>query len=255
MKKIYFAKILAGALVFSVLFTSCGKKAVLIDDELPVLTKATPKVTEPPVTEPPEEEEEVPVETEINMIDPDTTPHLKWGVWFAYNENECSYYFFENDNTTGTKVDTKMGVSTPFKYEKKEEGYVFHFDREDNNTPVTIEFPDNDHAVIKLPGNVTEQLHFVAPEIFVNFTFFTDEELERMAMNQYGKREKNKKKLEQVQVQIVPNADAQAIIQVFMDSVNQQTGADEKKVLECYTVSYHDACGTDAAGNPVDLSR
>ena len=97
MKKSFLTNIIAGSLFLCMALVSCGRKTVLIDDQLPKLTKAPPKVTEPDVVVPDEEEEEAAETTAVDMNDPDTTPHLKWGVWFAYNETESSYYIFEND--------------------------------------------------------------------------------------------------------------------------------------------------------------
>ena len=254
MKKSFLTNIIAGSLFLCMALVSCGRKTVLIDDQLPKLTKAPPKVTEPDVVVPDEEEEEAAETTAVDMNDPDTTPHLKWGVWFAYNETESRYYIFENDNSSGTKISAKTGITTPFKYERSENNYVFHFDREDNNTPAAMQYTDSDNAVAVFSEKVTEKMSYVSNHTFADFTFFTMDELEQMAINRYSQKEKNKNKIDMLKLQTATNEKAQAVIQLYIMVVNQETGKEEAKVLECYTVNHTDACGTDAAGNTVDLS-
>jgi hypothetical protein len=176
-------------------------------------------------------------------------------VWFAYNENESSYYFFENDNTTGTKVSVRNGVSTPFRYEQDEEGYVFHFDTEDNNTRATIEYPDFDHAVITLPDGVVEELEYISPQIFAEFMFYTDEELERMARMVFANLENDPKRVQLANIKAHTLRSSECIVQIYMSVKDPETREEKISVVDNYTVDRITGSGTRADGSYVDLSR
>lgn len=253
MKKLDFIKISISLILLSGLLLSCGKRTVMIDDELPKLTMA-PKVTEA-LPFPDDYMEEDAADERPDMNDPNTDPHLRWGVWFAYNENESSYYFFENDNTTGVKVNVGNGVSTPFKYEQTDGSYMFHFDREDNNTPVTIEYPDFDHARITFPGGVLEELEYISSQTFAEFMFYTDEEFIRMAHNYFARTESDPKKVRLVNLQAHSLRNSDCIIQLYHSVMDPSTGKEKVTVVESYTVDRITGCGTDSKGGYVDLSR
>lgn len=263
MKKIinYFLTV-ALAAVLSVSVLSCGRKTVLIDDELPKLPDPVKIVTDPPVVyDEPEEEEPVP--------ETDSAPHLKQGVWYAYSPTGSSYYFFEGDNESGLKISVNTGVSSPLRYEKISENteestqenqtgpenYIFHFDREDNNTAVSIEFTDNDHASVIVNGSKEEYFEYVSSQSFAEFMFYTNEELAAMAKEEYAKIEDNPVRIKQIQVNIGEKPGSEVVLQLVRKVINKENGAEEMQVCESYTVNRIDAQGVDSAGNHVDLSK
>ena len=264
MKKItkYFRTVIS-AVLLSVSVLSCGRKTVLIDDELPKLPDPVKIVTDAPVVyDEPEEEEPVATET-------DSAPHLKQGVWYAYSPTGSSYYFFEGDNESGLKINVDTGVSSPLRYEKISpdteesatenqtgpENYIFHFDREDNNTAVSIEFTDNDHASVIVNGSKEEFFEYVSSQSFAEFMFYTNEELAAMAKEQYSKVEDNPVRIKKIQVNIAEKPGSEVVLQLVRKVVNKETGAEEMQVCESYTVNRIDAQGVDSSGNHVDLSK
>lgn len=263
MKKIinYFLTV-ALAAVLSVSVLSCGRKTVMIDDELPKLPDPVKIVTDPPVVyDEPEEEEPVP--------ETDSAPHLKQGVWYAYSPTGSSYYFFEGDNESGLKISVNTGVSSPLRYEKISENteestqenqtgpenYIFHFDREDNNTAVSIEFTDNDHASVIVNGSKEEYFEYVSSQSFAEFMFYTNEELAAMAKEEYAKVEDNPVRIKQIQVNIGEKPGSEVVLQLVRKVINKENGAEEMQVCESYTVNRITAQGVDSAGNHVDLSK
>ncbi|MDO5147827.1 MAG: hypothetical protein Q4D76_00375 [Oscillospiraceae bacterium] len=263
MKKIinYFLTV-ALAAVLSVSVLSCGRKTVMIDDELPKLPDPVKIVTDPPVVyDEPEEEETVP--------ETDSAPHLKQGVWYAYSPTGSSYYFFEGDNESGLKISVNTGVSSPLRYEKISENteestqenqtgpenYIFHFDREDNNTAVSIEFTDNDHASVIVNGSKEEYFEYVSSQSFAEFMFYTNEELSAMAKEEYAKVEDNPVRIKQIQVNIGEKPGSEVVLQLVRKVINKENGAEEMQVCESYTVNRITAQGVDSAGNHVDLSK
>ncbi len=235
----------------SVMVSSCGRKPVLIDEELPELPAPVQPVTDAPVTV----EEEVRVT--VNMNDPDPNPHLRWGVWYAYSETGSSYYFFENDNASGIKINVQSGITSPFRYEKTDDAgnYMFHFDREDNNTSVTIEFHDTEKATAAIHGGAAEQLEYVSSQTFAQFLFYTNEELVGMAKNAYSKVETNPVRIKMLEVNVVEKPGSEVILQLVRNMLNNETKKEELMVFESYTVNRITAEGVDSEGNFIDLSK
>ena len=104
-------------LVFALTLTSCGRRTINIDDELPELpppvgaeTKAAPTVTAPAtlVTQ---------AETEIPMPAKDE-PLLRRGIWYSYSEHGSCYYCFYGDKykDSGCIISLEDGIITPFKF-------------------------------------------------------------------------------------------------------------------------------------------
>lgn len=253
MKKSLYCVFMAVCLfAVSVTFSSCGRKHVLIDDELPQLPDPVQPVTDVPVVI--EEQEDVKVT--IDMNDPDPAPHLRWGVWYAYSETGSSYYFFENDNTSGVKISVQSGIASPFRYEKSEDGsYVFHFDREDNNTLVNVDFQDTENAKLTIHGGAAEQLEYISSQTYSQFLFYTNDELSNMAMSAYSKIETNPVRLKRIQMNIIEKPGSEVVIQFVRKTVNNETQKEELTVCESYTVNRITAEGVDSSGAVINLSK
>lgn len=252
----------AAVLIMAVSVSSCGRKRVLIsEDELPKLPEPVRIVTDAPVIyeEP---------ETEDSEVVISSGSKLKQGVWYAYSPTGSSYYFFENDGESGVKISVNNGVSSPFRYEEPDNSdssteeaseqndkYIFHFDREDNYTPVSIEFSDDDHAHVFVGGTKEEFFEYVSSQSFAEFMFYTNEELSAKAREEYSKIEENPVRLKRMQINIAEKPGNEVLFQLVKKVVNKETGAEELQVCESYTVNRITAQGFDSAGNYVDLSK
>lgn len=251
MRKEYFAGIFSAALMMSAALVSCGEPHMMTEDELPKLI-TSPKVTEPPVIVAADETEEtLPPEPDTA----NTEAHLKRGTWFSYNESESSYYFFEDDGASGSKVSVKTGISMPFRYEKTEgeDQYIFHLNYSDNNTKASVQFTDNDHAVISMENALPDHLSYISAQSFKEFVFYTDEELVSMAERRYRNTQEKPVK-DEIKLSVITKEDASAIIQIYKTAIDPKTEKETDSVLEIYTVDRMSAVGTDAAGNYTDLS-
>ena len=176
-------------------------------------------------------------------------------LWILFNPFVL-VYFVENDNASGMKISVQSGITSPFRYEKGEENnYTFHFDREDNNTAVTIDFQDTENATAVIQGAAAEQLEYVSSQTFAQFTFYTNEELASLAKSLYSKVETNPVRIKQAQVNIVEKPHSEVVIQLVRNVLNKETQKEELSVLESYTVSRITAEGVDSSGAQVNLSK
>ena len=109
--------ILSLFLVSALSLTSCGRRTVNIDDELPELpppvvaeTKAPPAVTAPATVE-------TQATTQAPMPDKDE-PLLRRGIWYSYSEHGSCYYCFYGGKykDSGCVISLEDGIITPFKF-------------------------------------------------------------------------------------------------------------------------------------------
>ncbi|WP_049962926.1 hypothetical protein [Ruminococcus sp. HUN007] len=103
-------------LAFSLALTSCGRRTVNIDDELPELPPPVGAETSAPaVTAPVQAETQATTQAPMPAKD---EPLLRRGIWYSYSEHGSCYYCFYGDKykDSGCVISLEDGIITPFKY-------------------------------------------------------------------------------------------------------------------------------------------
>lgn len=241
-------------LTVPVLISSCGRKVVNIDDQLPELPPPvgfeTEAVTEKPAAVQPEQTVYVPE----HLLG--TITGLKPGLWYAYSETGSSYYYFYPDRDfSGFKISTADGVTAPFEYEKREKYYLFHFTRVDDNTSIEVEYKDDEHVNFLINGTYTEKLEYMSDVNYNEFMFYTNDELIRKAASHYAYSIDNPKLAGNLSGNVIEKPDSMAVVQVTKQVFDNGVGVHRTEICETYTVSRLNAKGTDSAGQAVNLSK
>ena len=103
-------------LVFALSLTSCGRRTVNIDDELPELPPPVGAETKAPaVTAPVSAETQATTQAPMPAKD---EPLLRRGIWYSYSEHGSCYYCFYGDKykDSGCIISLEDGIITPFKF-------------------------------------------------------------------------------------------------------------------------------------------
>ncbi|MBP1591343.1 MAG: hypothetical protein ILP22_04820, partial [Oscillospiraceae bacterium] len=103
-------------LVFALSLTSCGRRTVNIDDELPELPPPVGSETEASaVTAPVSAETQATTQAPMPAKD---EPLLRRGIWYSYSEHGSCYYCFYGDKykDSGCIISLEDGIITPFKF-------------------------------------------------------------------------------------------------------------------------------------------
>ena len=103
-------------LVFALSLTSCGRRTVNIDDELPELPPPVGAETKAPaVTAPVSAETQATTQAPMPAKD---EPLLRRGIWYSYSEHGSCYYCFYGDKykDSGCVISLEDGIITPFKF-------------------------------------------------------------------------------------------------------------------------------------------
>lgn len=194
---------------------------------------------------PTEEEQPVTAEqTEEPVIVPGSTKTVfKPGVW----RGEDSYFFFHEDNS-GQLLSFENGIGVGFQVEQPaDDGTVtFHMGAADNNSVFALSDVSEDSFTLTTDDGQTDTLVYVCEGDDNTFRFYTDEELQQIALNYY-----------QAQTGYAPqysgiksNNDGTATIQLF-DQVD-----DHNSTSAWYTIDRVTLKGTDDMLNEeVDMSE
>lgn len=244
-----------GMILISVLLFSCGRKTVLIDDELPELPPPVAAEVGTPAPAPATEEE--PEETGVVVPEHLMTKEtgLRSGMWYAYSETGSSYYcFYPGKNSdSGVKISVEDGVTSAFKYEKREKYYLFHFDKEDDNTSINVEYLDSDHVNFEINGTYYEQLEYVSDEQYNEFWFYTNKEIAERAREYYRKGAANPRVADVLVINAFEMPGNEVTLQLTKKQKNKTTGDIETVVCDSYTVNRLTAKGVDSLGFSVDI--
>ncbi len=238
--------------------SSCGRKVVNIDDELPELPPPVWAETQP-VSEAAQTAETTPGVVIPEHLQP-KAPGLHGGLWYAYSDAGSSFYWIDaNDPVNGEKTYLESGLKSTFRYEKREKFYLFHFDSEDNETYVDVEYIDQDHVRFLVSGTYTEELEFVSemsyPYFYNSFVFYTNQELDSQARAFYAKSVNNPKLAGVLDTNIVERPGLQAIVQVTKQVFDKSVGVHRTEVCESYIVDRRTGEGVNSSGYAVDISQ
>ncbi len=247
----------------SVLFlmtVSCREKPFKSDSntvyetEITELTQEVTDISEETTTA--AEETSVITETE-NLIETEQTSQdvriqvsencmLKPGVWYSYNDKRSSYYFISPDGTMARRVDVADALSTVFQYECiSPETHLYKYYTSTGASTFTINITGEDTAEMTDADNTVSRMKYRSDETFEKFQFFSDEELQNMALtyfSTYSSRNTNN-----LQKYVVDNEDETVDVYLYVYANGAQN------ILEIYSIDRFTASGTCKNGEIIDL--
>lgn len=241
----------------SLMLTSCGKKTATFDDlpELPPPVGAETEAAAPSYAD-----NAASYEDNSGVVVPDhlqtKETGLRSGIWYAYSKTGSSYYcFYQGKNSdSGVKISVADGIISPFKYEKREKYYLFHFGKEDDNTTINVEYKSDGRVEFEINGTYYETLEYVADKNYNEFMFYTNEELFELAREHYAKNVANPRLAKIMQANIIERSESKVTVQLTKQEMNKLTEEVETVVCASYTVSRITCKGVDGEGNDVDIS-
>lgn len=203
--------------------------------------------TEPTSSEQPEPQGTEQTEPSTTQEAPEEEPQIfdfKKGVWLYSVDGEYTdFYLFYGDGG-GVTLSLEMGIGVAFQYESDGTNAVFHMGAADVNDNAELDFTDENTCAVNWEDSVAGQLTFFRDADPVQFDFYSNEELCRMALDYYT-----------AQTGYTPssagsrsNADGTVTIQLY-DNLE-----DHNSTSAWYTVDRFTAEGTDdITGEPVSF--
>lgn len=168
--------------------------------------------------------------------------YFRPGVW----RGEDAYFFF-NEDGSGQSLGFEMGTGLAFQLDSYAgDGTVtFHFGSPDNNSRFTLSDQSEDRVTLTTEDGTTDTLVYVCEGDADSFRFYSDEEIQLIALNYY-----------QAQYDYTPqysgitdNGDGTVTVQLF-DQVD-----DHNATAAWYTIDRVTLAGTDDLQElPVDMS-
>lgn len=245
--------------VLFLMAVSCGKKPVQADPETVSDTETTEvsesgTVTEQTVSAP--EETSFPEETEITeesvtasgAVNAEVSEKcmLKPGVWYAYNDKNCSYYFISADGRTARKVDVADALSTVFQYECiSAEKHEYKYFSSVGTSSFILNVTGEDTAELTEADKTVRRMKYCSDDTFERFQFFSDDELQSMALDYFGTY--SSRNTNNLEIYVADNEDQTADVYLYVFANGAQN------VLEIYSLDRFTASGTCKNGEIIDL--
>lgn len=175
-------------------------------------------------------------------------PSFKMGTWMSYDEEKGQYYFFEKDGKTGTTASLENGMGLGFTYEKNEDKTVFHMGSDDMISSATVKVIDEDNIKFEWEDGTTESLSFVSDLDSKHFHFYSNEELQELALDYYLTR--NSIEEHNFMTGALSNEDGTVTIQIY------ENLSDHNSTAAWYEVDRVTGEGKDTiTDTPIDLTR
>ena len=200
-------------------------------------TETTTTTTVAEVTAP----ETSPTETET------VSGKFEAGIWWSTGgDGEERYFCFYNGSDAGSIRDQESGMGLSFEYEttETENRIIFHMGDNTDNTPVTVNFTDENTAILTWDNGTTETLKYQGLGNFDTFYFYSNLDLCEMALNYYETQNGYRPEDSSAQIQ----ANGKILIKLYDNLENHDVTSAE------YTVDRFTAKGSDNAGNSVNLA-
>lgn len=181
----------------------------------------------------------------LEDIEKEIGNYFKPGTWNCDNE---SYYFFNEDGTSGDTLSFNMGVGIGFNYEvmSRSEGFVnFHQGSADNSEGVVISNKTEDSFTLTWGNGRSQNFTYVSPLGYDEFKFYTDEQLHDIVLKYY--QEDNNYTPQYFDVQ--HNFDGTSTVHLF-DLVDDRSSTAALCTLDRITLKGTD----DITGTEIDLS-
>ena len=236
MKK--FLPVLMAAAVLLGMLGGCHKP-----EEVPETLETVPAAAvETPTEAATEASAEPPTEPQVN----DTV--FKAGTWMAQCGPTSRYYFFDEGGGSGAFADMKDGSGAEFTYVQTGDQGVMYLRGMGAGAACTVVVQDEDHITLAWENRPEEKMTYVSPLGKDRFHFYTHEELERMALEDYWA--KNDPTDGSLMAAAMDNGDGTATIQIY------QNLGDHNSTAAYYRVDRCTGEGENISnGNAVDLTN
>lgn len=170
---------------------------------------------------------------------------FKPGTWRGAD----GYYFFNDDGTSGSTQSFEMGIGVGFNYEvmSRSNGFVnIHKGAADVSEGVVISDKTEDSFTITWENGTQEKLVYVSPRTTDEFKFYTNEDLQQIALKYY---QANNDGYTPQYAGVKSNDDGTATIQLY-DQVT-----DHNTTVAWYTIDRVTLKATDdIMGSEIDMS-
>ena len=165
------------------------------------------------------------------------------GTWLS---DQGQYYFFDADGASGRTASLADGTGVAFSYTVDGDKAAFSMGGADNSSACTVS-RDGDTITMAWEDGTTEQLTYVSDQGSDTFQFYSNQELEDLALTYY--QENNGAQDNQNLASAAQTTeDGSVSIQVY------ENLGDHNSTAAWYTVDRVTAAGTDGSGNEVDLA-
>lgn len=239
--------------VLFLMTVSCAKKPIQSesdDSELLSETDAAEETTAYAVqttavfeTAVPESSESITEKADIVVSE---TCMLKPGVWYAYNEEACSYYFISPDGMNARKVDVLDAMSTVFRYENiSAEKHEYKYYTSTGSSTFVLNITSEETAELIEKDKPVSRLKYCSDTTFEHFQFFSDEELENMALSYYSTY--SSRNNSNLLIYTVDNEDETVDIYLYVVLNGKEN------ILEIFSLDRFTASGTSRNGEIIDL--
>lgn len=190
-----------------------------------------------PVTEQQETSEATSQTEKISPV-PSSTG-FPYGLWWANDGSGDSYYFFSDDNCSGSLHSQQTGTGLGFDYEIYGNTAIFHLGAADNSTEAMVEWSDSHNCILHWEDGRDETLVYYDAVDYDDFFHYTSEELSELAAVFY---EKN--------TGTAPDYTESTIGAGGLIVIDVYSGGEW---AETYSLDRFTASGTDSSGTPVKL--
>ncbi len=166
------------------------------------------------------------------------------GVWLAEGEDENRYFFFADEENCGSYVSQSEGIGMGFDYEIQENGLLLHIGDTEDNSPVLLDWEDEDHVTFTWESGYSENLTYLGEQTAAEFQFYSDIQLCEMALDYYELQTGYRPGM----VSSTVNEDGTVTIQLY-DNLG-----DHNATSDWYTVDRYTAIGTNLLDEEIRLT-
>lgn len=228
------AWMLCGVIALSVLLVGCGEQPVQ-PSSAPSSAAGEPEASDGPQTAAPTPGGEAGAE------------YLKAGIWLASGGVE-QYYFFDEGSGSGRRSAVEDGEGIAFAYSYRDGKAQFTMGGAGEALTCAVERQGEDVMVFRWGDGTEETLRYISEEGSDTFRFYSNQDLESMALSYYGKT--TGEPTDELMAEAVTGEDGKVHIQVYRNL------GDHNSTAAWYTVERTTGAGTDDnMGTQVNLAE
>ena len=165
------------------------------------------------------------------------------GTWLS---DSGQYYFFDEGDATGRTASLDDGTGVGFTYTVNGTEASFSMGDADSSSSCTVSY-DGNTITLEWADGTTEHLAYVSDQGSDTFRFYSNQELEDLALTFYQENS-GAQDTQNLVAAAQTNDDGSVSIQVY------ENLGDHNSTAAWYTVDRATAAGTDGSGNEVDLA-